>query len=102
AGHLMERGMYNKVAFMLTAEKIFPNLHLEIIQYHMDNGLRKCLNEVVARTTNIQNNSMLRKSVYAISSLLGSRRESNEMFNGFKDEFTDFSKYRNKGIGSSL
>ena len=102
AGHLMERGMYNKVAFMLTAEKIFPNLHLEIIQYHMDNGLRKCLKEVVARTTNIQNNRMLRKSVYAISSLLGSRRGSNEMFNGFKDELTDFAKYKNKGVWSSL
>ncbi|MGB3145771.1 MAG: relaxase/mobilization nuclease domain-containing protein, partial [Maribacter sp.] len=41
AGHLMERGNYNKVAFMLTVEKILPNLHREIIQYHMDNGLRK-------------------------------------------------------------
>ncbi|MGC1516823.1 MAG: hypothetical protein WA810_14710, partial [Maribacter sp.] len=72
------------------------------IQYHMDNGLRKCLKEVVARTTNIQNNRMLRKSVYAISSLLGSRRGSNEMFNGFKDELTDFAKYKNKGVWSSL
>ena len=101
-GHLMERGIYDKVAFMLTSEKAYPNLHREMVQHHMDNGLRKCLNEVTVRTTNAQNKRMLRKGVYAISSLLGSSNSSEEMFNGFKDEFTDFTKLKRKGKGMEL
>jgi len=31
AGHLMERGVYDKVAFMLTSEKAYPNLHRAIV-----------------------------------------------------------------------
>jgi len=104
AGHLMERGVYDKVAFMLTSEKAHPNLHREMVQHHMDNGLRKCLKEVMVRTTNIQHKRVLRKGVYAISSLLGSNSSSEEMFNGFKDEFTDFTKLKkkNKGMGLSF
>ncbi|SDM89622.1 relaxase/mobilization nuclease domain-containing protein [Kriegella aquimaris] len=99
AGHLMERGMYNKVAFMLTAEKVYPNMHREMVQHHMDSGLRESVNAASARHSNIQQNRMLRKGVYAISSLLGNRRRSKEVFNGFKDEFTDWSKFKGKGIG---
>ena len=98
AGHLMERGVYDKVAFMITSEKAYPNLHREMVQHHMDNGLRKCLNEVKVRATNFRHDRILRKGVYAISSLLGSSGRSKEMFNGFKDELTDWSKYRRKGI----
>ena len=102
AGHLMERGVYDKVAFMITSEKAYPNLHREMVQYHLDNGLRQSLNEVVVRTTNFQHNRILRKGVYAISSLLGSSNRSEEMFNGFKDEFTDFTKPKRKGKGMGL
>ena len=105
AGHLMERGVYDKFAFMLTNERTYPNLHREIVQHHMDNGLEKSINEFVARRTNGQQNRLLRKGVYAISSLLGSSSSSSEeMFNGFKDEFTDFTKLKkkNKGIGLSF
>ena len=105
AGHLMERGVYDKFAFMLTNERTHPNLHREIVQHHMDNGLEKSINELVARRTNGQQNRMLRKGVYAISSLLGSSGSSSEeMFNGFKDEFTDFTKLKkkNKGMGLSF
>lgn len=102
AGHLMERGMYDKVAFMLTNEKAYPNLHREMVQHHMDNGLEKSINELVVRKTSIQQNRLLRKGVYAISSLLGSSRRSEEVFNGFKDEFTDFTKYKGKGKGMGL
>ncbi len=101
-GHLMERGVYDKATFMLTSEKAHPNLHREMVQHHMDNGLRKSLSEVVARTTNVQYNRKLRKGVYAISSLLGSSSSSEEMFNGFKDEFTDFTKLKRKGKNMGL
>jgi hypothetical protein len=103
SGYIMERGVYDKVAFMLASEKAYPNLHREMVQHHMDNGLRKCLNEVMVRITNVQRKRMLRKGVYAISSLLGSSSSSEEMFNGFKDEFTDFTKHwrKSKGMGLS-
>ena len=99
AGHLMERGVYDKFAFILINERTYPNLHREIVQHHRDNGLEKCINELVARRTNGQQNRLLRKGVYAISSLLGNNisSSSEEMFNGFKDEFTDFTKFKGKG-----
>ena len=99
AGYLMERGMYDKVAFMITAENAHPNLHREMVHHHMDNGLRDSMNVASTRQSNIQQNRLLRKRVYAISSLLGNRgKKSEEAFNGFKDELTDYSKYRGSGL----
>jgi hypothetical protein len=99
AGYLMEREMYDRVAFMLTEEKVYPNLHPEMVQYHMDNGLRKSLDEAIKRQSNIQQNRLLRKGVYAISSLLGNRgKGQEEVYNGFRDELTDWSKYKGRGF----
>jgi len=99
AGHLMERGMYHRVAFMLTVEKVYPNLHPEMVQHHMDKGLRKSMNEAIKRQSSTQQNRLLRKGVYAISSLLGNRgKGQEEVYNGFKDELTDYSKYKGRGI----
>ena len=95
----MERGMYDRVAFMLTAENVRPNLHREMVQHHMDNGLRESVKQACERQSSIQQIRLLRKGVYAISSLLGGRsKKAQEMYNGFKDEFTDFTKYKNNGI----
>ncbi|AZQ57312.1 hypothetical protein EJ994_00250 [Maribacter sp. MJ134] len=103
AGHLMERGMYDKVAFMLTAEKAYPNLHRKIVQYHMDNGLRESVNAASSRQTDIQQKRLLRKGFYAVSTLLGSRgKKTEEVYNGFNDEFTDFTKSKRKGMGMGL
>jgi len=103
AGHLMERGMYDKVAFMLTAEKVYPNLHREIVQHHMDNGLRESVKVAATMQSSIQQNRLLRKGVYAISSLLsGGGRKIEEVYNCFKDEFTDFKKYKGKSKGMGL
>ncbi len=102
-GHLMERGMYDKVAFMVTAENVEPNLHREMVHHHMDNGLRQCLVQVSQRQSSIQQNRLLRKGVYAISSLLGGGgKKTEEVYNGFKDEFTDFTKSKRKGKGMGL
>ncbi|MCM4172447.1 hypothetical protein DHD32_13215 [Arenibacter sp. TNZ] len=99
AGHLMERGRYDKVAFMLTFEKSYPNLHPEMVHHHMDNGLRKSVGEAIKRQSSIQQNHLLRKGVYAISSLLGNRGKGyEEVYNGFRDEMTDYSKYKGRGM----
>ena len=99
AGHLMERGMYDRVAFMLKAENVYPNLHPEMVQHHMDNGLRESVNLASTRQSSIRQNRLLRKGVYAISSLLGDMgKRQEEVFNGFKDELTDWSKYKGKWL----
>ncbi|SNY95272.1 relaxase/mobilization nuclease domain-containing protein [Flagellimonas pacifica] len=103
AGHLMERGLYDKVAYMLTAENVRPNLYREVILHHMDNGLRPCLVQVSQRQSSIKRNRALRKGVYAIGNFLGGGSYiEKEMFNGFKDEFTDFTKFKKKDTGPSL
>jgi len=99
AGHLMERERYDKVSFMLTEEKVYPNLHPEMVQHYMDSGLRKSLDEAIKRRSSIQHNHLIRKGVYAISSLLGNRgKGQEEVYNGFKDELTDWSKYKGKEL----
>ncbi len=98
AGHLMERGLYDRVAFMLTEEKVYPNLHREIVQHHMESGLRNTIVKISERQTGLRKNRLLRKGVYAISSLLGNRNKGREeVYNGFKDELTDYSKYKSRG-----
>jgi hypothetical protein len=99
AGHLMERRMYDKVAFMLSVEKAHPNLHRELVEHHMDNGLRQSLVQVSERQSSIKQNRSLRKGVNALGNLLGgSGYKEEQMFNGFKDEFTDFTKFKTKGL----
>ncbi|SDF15442.1 Relaxase/Mobilisation nuclease domain-containing protein [Pricia antarctica] len=99
-GHLMEGGLYNKAAFLLTVKNMRPNLHLEIIQQHMDNGLRESVQLAIKRQSNFEQRRLLRKGVYAISSLLEKRdRKTAEVYNGFKDELTDFTKFKKKGMG---
>ncbi|MCM4170797.1 hypothetical protein DHD32_04855 [Arenibacter sp. TNZ] len=99
AGHLMERERYDKVSFMLTEEKVYPNLHPEMVQHYMDSGLRKSLDEAIKRQFNIQQNRLLRKGVYAISSLLGNKgKGQKEIYNGFKDEMTDYSKFKGNSL----
>lgn len=98
-GHLIERGVYDKATFMITAENVRPNLHREMVQHHMDNGLRKYMNQVIERKTSIQQNRLLKEGVYAINSLLGgSSKKNKETYNGFKDELTDWSKYKGQGV----
>lgn len=102
AGHLMERGLYDKAAFMLTVENMRPNLHREIIRHHMDNGLRESVQRAIKGQSSFEERRLLRKGVYAISSLLGKRdRNTTEVYNGFKDELTDYTKPKKKGMGLS-
>jgi hypothetical protein len=96
----MELGHYERVAYMLTNENVYPSLHPEIVQHHMDKGLRKTILEHMARKNSFQQNRLLRKGVYTKGSLLdkpgGNHQED---YNGFKDELTDYSKRKkNRGI----
>ncbi len=97
ATNMIERGLYGKAAFMLVYEGITPNLCRDVLEHHLENGLREKILEVSKQKINAQQASILRKSVYIFSSLLGSSGyKEEEVYNGFKDEMTDYSKY--KGI----
>ena len=95
----MERGLYGKVSYMLTGDKIYPNLHSEMVHHQMDNGLRKSMKQIMKRKSGYEQNRLLGKGVYAISSLLGSGdKGQEEVYNDFKDELTDYSKFKARGL----
>ncbi len=65
----------------------------------MENGLKETILSVSKKQIDAKQARLLRRSMYAISNLLGNRNpKSKEIFNGFKDELTDYSKYKGKGI----
>ena len=95
ATNMIERGLYGKTAFMLIYEGITPNLSRKVLKHHLENGLRDKILEVSKQKITAHQAPVLRKSVYALSSLLGgSGYKEEEMFNGFKDEMTNYSKYK--------
>jgi len=65
--------LYDRAAFKLKVEKMYPNLHPEIVQHHMEIAVRKSMNVPLKKQSSIRQNLVLRKGVYAISSLLGER-----------------------------
>lgn len=78
-GYLIEKRLYGKQA----------------MQQHLENGLRNKIVEVSNQKISHQRAIILRKGLYAFSALLGgSGYKEVEMFNGFKDEFTDFTKWK--------
>ncbi|TLP75692.1 relaxase/mobilization nuclease domain-containing protein [Maribacter sp. ACAM166] len=97
--YLVERGQYKKAAYLFILDGIRPNLPLEILEHHMDNGLREALESVAKIQLDRKQAHILRKGIYALGNLLGGERpRSEEAFNGFKDELTDYSKYKSRGF----
>ena len=91
--YLIEKELYAKAAFMMIYDKLRPNLDKDVMEYHLEKGLRERLLQVSQRKLNSQQATILRRSAFAFSTLLGSRPyKDEEVFNGFKDELTDYSK----------
>ena len=91
--YLIEKELYGKVAFMMIYDKLRPNLDKDVMEYHLEKGLREWLLQVSKQKLNSQQATILRRSAFAFSSLLGgSHYKEEEVFNGFKDELTDYSK----------
>lgn len=100
SGHLVETGQYKKAAYLLVLDGVKPNLPIEILKHHMENGFKEALGVVSQKQVDIKQARLLRKGIYALDNLLGgSSYKEEEMFNGFKDEFTDFSKYKGNSLG---
>ncbi len=99
ATHLIERGQYKKAAYVFVLDGVRPNLPLQQLEHHMQNGLRQALVSVSQKQVNNNQARLIRKGVYVLGNKLGGKGYiEEELFNGFKDEFTDFSKYKSKGI----
>jgi len=99
ATHLIERGQYKKAAYLFVLDGVRPNLSLQQLEHHMQNGLKEALVSVSQKQVNNKQARILRKGVYALGNILGGKGYiEEELFNGFKDEFTDFSKYKSRGI----
>ncbi|MBU2907571.1 relaxase/mobilization nuclease domain-containing protein [Arenibacter algicola] len=95
--YLIEKELYGKAAFMMVYDKLRPNLDMDVMEYHFEKGLRERLLQVSKRKLNAQQTTTLRRSAFVFSTFLGNRPyKDEEVFNGFKDEFTDYSK--RKGI----
>jgi len=103
AGYLAEKGLYTSAAYMMTIENIEPNLHKEIVEHHMENGLQKAILEANIKKSIMENNRVLRKGAHSVNSTSNNRGEREEAYNGFKDELTDWTKCkRKKGRGLSF
>lgn len=98
SGYLIERGHYSKAAYLFVLDGVRPNLPLGILEHHMENGFKEALSTVSKKQVDKKQVRFLRKSVYALGNLLGSKIPREEVFNGFKDELTDYSKYKGKGL----
>lgn len=97
--HLMERGQYKKAAYLFVLDGVRPNLPTEILQHHMKKGFKEALVSVSRKRIDSKQSRLLRNGIYAIGNLFGSKTpKGEEVFNGFKDEFTDWSKYKGKGL----
>jgi uncharacterized protein (UPF0297 family) len=101
-GYLTEKGLYDRVAYLVTNENIRPNLQKEIMQHHLENGLQKAVREAVTKKSTMEHNRVLRKGAHATNSLLASTGKEEEAYNGFKDELTDWSKNKKRGRGISF
>ncbi len=100
AGHLVETGQYRKAAYLFVLDGVRPNVPLRQLEHHMQNGLKESLVAVSQKQVSRKQARLLRKGVYALGNMLGSNSfVEEEMFNGFKDELTDYSKYKGKGMG---
>lgn len=94
--YLIEKELYKKAAFMVVYDGIRPNMAPNVLENHMANGLKQKIFEVSQHKVSFQHQQALRKGVYAFSSLMGNRKNENaEVFNGFKDELSDYSKFKN-------
>jgi len=72
---------------------------VELFEHHMDKGLREALTMVAKIQVDRKQARLLRKGIYALGNLLGSERpKSEEAFNGFRDELTDYSKHKSSGF----
>jgi len=71
SSHLMEQGQYERAAYLFVLDGVKPNLPLEILEHHMENGFKEALGTVSKIQMNKKQGRLLRKGIYALGNLLG-------------------------------
>lgn len=98
-GHLMERGLYKQAAYSYVLEGVTPNLPMEIVEHHMENGFKEALVAVTTERDRQERASMLQAGWNTLDMLMGTTTSNEkEAYNGFKDELTDYSKYKDNWL----
>ncbi|WP_084148792.1 relaxase/mobilization nuclease domain-containing protein [Arenibacter latericius] len=99
-GHLMERGLYKQAAYSYVLEGVLPNLPPELVEHHMANGFKEALVAVTTERDRRAQARMLQTGYNALETLMGpTTSQEEEAYNGFKDELTDYSKYKGNWLG---
>ncbi|SEC65234.1 Relaxase/Mobilisation nuclease domain-containing protein [Tenacibaculum sp. MAR_2009_124] len=94
--NLIDKKIYDKAAFMIVYKKMDPIIPNHIYQDHLKNGLQDQIMTYRNRKLTQEKINARNQILYSLKSLLNSNKNtSNEAYNGFKDELTDYSKYRN-------
>lgn len=92
---LIEKGIYDKAAFLIVNEGIIPALHERVLEYHQTKGLGREIKTQEMKGARSDLKKQQQKMAYAFNSLLRDDPEGDKQaFNGFKDEFTDYSPYK--------
>ena len=73
ATHLIERGQYKKAAYVFVLDGVRPNLPLQQLEHHMQNGLRQALVSVSQNQVNNNQARLIRKGVYVLGNILGGK-----------------------------
>ncbi|MCM4167808.1 hypothetical protein KCTC52924_01385 [Arenibacter antarcticus] len=99
SGYLLERGQYKKAAYLFVLDGVRPNLPMKIVEHHMENGFKETLVAVSKKQIDARRARLIKRGVFALGNLLGGKNaKEEEVFNGFKDELTDYSKYKGRGL----
>ncbi len=94
-GHLMDRGLYKQAAYSYVLEGVLPNLPSELVEHHMANGFKEALVAVATERDRRAQARMLQTGWNALDTLMGpTTSQEEEAYNGFRDELTDYSKYK--------
>ena len=81
-------------------DRITPNLPLELVEHHMANGFKEALVAVATERDRQARANMLQTGWDALETLMGpTTSKEEEPYNGFKDELTDYSKYKGNWLG---
>jgi len=92
--------IYEGEGNLFVLDRLRSNLQWQQLENHIQNGLKEVLSIFSQRQVDRKQRHLLRKDIYALDNLLGGNSfTEEEMFNGFRDELTDFAKYKRKGVG---
>lgn len=94
--YLIEHEIYDKAAYLLITDKQKPLIDPRVYNYHLENGLQEQMGIIRNQNLSKEMAALYKKAAYIFRSAVSTKnKKSREMFNGFKDELTDFQQKSN-------